>query len=352
MRIFIAENDFSDYKTRQLMANTAASPNGRGINDDSSELRLNSPIEVQPLSTIVSPYSSYLSLSRLNYSIPEVSPVFFKVDAPKVENTSKFEKITTFCKKAFFTSLMSLLIVSISHANAILPVDAILPVNIVDNWRLPIDKLPPMDVLVENYDIKVVDNITFLPIPSIEKFEINTPILTKQLAPIAISKSIEIPDTEESAYEKAIAAITTAELDDIRTNAAEQGKMYFLKFGAKWCSPCKIMNNSTFVNEKVVNYIDAHYLKLDVDVDNLDGMSLKQKYGVKLLPTIIIFNAEGEEVARFEETMSARKMLAQLKEYNKPEYNQIAAAKKQVKKINYINDIISDITATYVIAER
>ena len=95
--------------------------------------------------------------------------------------------------------------------------------------------------------------------------------------------------------------------------AKEQRKLYFVDFGASWCSPCKLMEETTYKNALLANYINDNYIPVKVDVDDFDGFVYKKKYNIKMLPTILIFNEKGEIVGRKEEAQSASELLAFLK---------------------------------------
>ncbi|MEM7106222.1 MAG: thioredoxin domain-containing protein [Bacteroidota bacterium] len=101
--------------------------------------------------------------------------------------------------------------------------------------------------------------------------------------------------------------------------AKAEGKLYFVEFMADYCYICKMMDETTWRDQQVVDYVNVHYIPVKVNVDDLEGIPLKQKYDVKVLPTFIIFNAAGEEVGRYEESMSGSKMLATLTKYNTPQ---------------------------------
>lgn len=109
------------------------------------------------------------------------------------------------------------------------------------------------------------------------------------------------------------------DFNSAKSKAGEEGKLFFVDFYANWCAPCKWMAESTFKDKEVIDLLDENYVAMKVDIDDLDGYALKQKYQVKILPTIMIFNSKGELVERIEETLSARKMATVLKHHNKKE---------------------------------
>jgi thiol-disulfide isomerase/thioredoxin len=103
-----------------------------------------------------------------------------------------------------------------------------------------------------------------------------------------------------------------------KTRAKAEGKLYFYDFVASWCTPCRWMDEATYTNEELADYINANYVACKVDIDDFDGFSLKDQYAVKVLPTVIIFNQAGKIVYRAEESLSASKMLEILKTYATP----------------------------------
>lgn len=105
-------------------------------------------------------------------------------------------------------------------------------------------------------------------------------------------------------------------LEEAQKKAADEGRLFFVDFYAKWCAPCKWMDETTFSDTRVTNMLNQNFVSLKVDIDEFEGFSLKQEYKVKYLPTILIFNSKGELIERVEETLSPRKMLAILEKHN------------------------------------
>ena len=101
---------------------------------------------------------------------------------------------------------------------------------------------------------------------------------------------------------------------EAKEKAIREGKMQFVKFSAKWCLPCKHMEQTTFKDPEVQSLLDQHFASAKVDIDNFDGFSLKQEYNVRFLPTIIVLDDQGEEIARFEESMGPTELRYRLEE--------------------------------------
>ena len=100
--------------------------------------------------------------------------------------------------------------------------------------------------------------------------------------------------------------------------AAVEGKLYMVHFTANWCTPCKWMNSHTFTDDRVAQYLTDYYVPVKINVDDFDGIVIKQKNNVQFLPTLLIFNSSGEEVGRFEEAIGPSKLMLILEENNIP----------------------------------
>ena len=85
-----------------------------------------------------------------------------------------------------------------------------------------------------------------------------------------------------------------------------------IKFGAEWCSGCKIM--TPIIEEVVKNNPDVRFK--DVDVEN-DENNLSAKYGIKSLPTLIFESDDKEFEYKFVGTVPASKIQKVINDYNK-----------------------------------
>jgi len=105
-------------------------------------------------------------------------------------------------------------------------------------------------------------------------------------------------------------------INDAKAKAEQEGKLFLVDFHAKWCAPCKWMDETTFTDRDIAKMLNENYVSLKVDIDEFEGFDLKQQYKIKYLPTILIFNAKGELIDRLEETMSPRKLIAVLENHH------------------------------------
>ncbi len=120
--------------------------------------------------------------------------------------------------------------------------------------------------------------------------------------------------------------------DQALSDAGREGKLILLDFTAKWCTPCRWMKQTTFKDPVLSKYLTERYIVVNIDIDDFEGYTLKEKYDIKLLPTFIILNSQGGLLTRIEESMGATKMYALCKSYD-TELNTIAHPQGRPKNI-------------------
>jgi len=126
------------------------------------------------------------------------------------------------------------------------------------------------------------------------------------------------------------------DLELIKEKAKIQNRPFFVDFTASWCMPCRWMDETTFNDQKLADYIDQEYLAAKVDIDDFDGYNYKMQYNIELLPSILIFSPEGKVLARYNETMAPSTMLSILKKYDTYQ-SQSETKKEKVKEETTIN---------------
>ena len=102
---------------------------------------------------------------------------------------------------------------------------------------------------------------------------------------------------------------------EFRTAAQTANKPYFIYFYANWCMPCKKMNEITFRNAEVVNYITDNYLGYAVDGESkiTEGKNLAEFFSIYFYPMLVIFTPEGKVVEKIDGFLTADDIIAALK---------------------------------------
>lgn len=104
-------------------------------------------------------------------------------------------------------------------------------------------------------------------------------------------------------------------IPEARSLAMKEGKLFYAVFYTDWCLPCKWMDENTFAAKEVVDFVDENYRAVRINIDDFDGYNTRQQYNVEFLPTIIIFDQGGGILAKFEESLSAKKFFDALEKH-------------------------------------
>ena len=100
-----------------------------------------------------------------------------------------------------------------------------------------------------------------------------------------------------------------------RAKATAENKPVLIDFGATWCTACKELEHNTFPNAGVRSEAQR-FVAIHVDATDdeaPDTKRLQEKYKVVGLPTVIMLDAAGNEVTRFNEFVGPDKFVAAMK---------------------------------------
>ncbi|MBL6997881.1 MAG: thioredoxin family protein, partial [Phycisphaerales bacterium] len=74
-------------------------------------------------------------------------------------------------------------------------------------------------------------------------------------------------------------------------------KLVMIDFYTTWCGPCKMLDKTTWKDEKVQQWLDENTVALKVDAEKLRPIA--KKFNVSAYPTIVFINGDEEVVGRF-----------------------------------------------------
>ncbi len=102
----------------------------------------------------------------------------------------------------------------------------------------------------------------------------------------------------------------TGTLTSALEKAKKEGKLVFVDFYASWCAPCQLMDEYTFTDSNLAEYMDDKFIPIKINIDDFDGFAYKNQYNINLLPTLLVMNCEGKEIERKEEGLVPSKLSA------------------------------------------
>lgn len=86
--------------------------------------------------------------------------------------------------------------------------------------------------------------------------------------------------------------------NDILAMAGQQNKLVFLDAYTSWCGPCKWMAKNMFTRDSVADYYNNEFICASIDMEKGEGPELAKKYQVRVYPTLLFINSDGEVVHR------------------------------------------------------
>ena len=84
----------------------------------------------------------------------------------------------------------------------------------------------------------------------------------------------------------------------ILAKAKKENKLIFLDAFTDWCGPCKMMVKNIFPLRSVGDVYNANFINAKIDMEKGEGIDIAKKFGVRVFPTYLFINGDGEEVHR------------------------------------------------------
>ena len=93
---------------------------------------------------------------------------------------------------------------------------------------------------------------------------------------------------------------SVADLDEAVAQAAREGRPVMIDFYADWCTSCKEMEATTFLDPVVRRALSGSVLlRADVTEDDANDQALLKRFGIIGPPTIAFYGRDGRERARY-----------------------------------------------------
>lgn len=114
-------------------------------------------------------------------------------------------------------------------------------------------------------------------------------------APCLFAEPDPSPAAQKDGAHEPPPVFSTLEFDKALAQTKGTDKVLIAKFTAEWCGPCKMMDRTTWRDDKVVKWVKDNGLAVQVDVDK--QRKVASAYAVRAMPTMILFK-NGEPVDR------------------------------------------------------
>ena len=102
------------------------------------------------------------------------------------------------------------------------------------------------------------------------------------------------------------------------SKAKEKKKKIFLHFYADWCKYCKIMDQKTFTNQPVINYLNSNFVAIRVNSDK--EKKVAQQYRVRGVPANWFISEDNEVIGNRPGYITPEDMIVFLKFINTESY--------------------------------
>ncbi len=88
-----------------------------------------------------------------------------------------------------------------------------------------------------------------------------------------------------------------SDLREAHRLAVEQQRPVLVVVGAKWCGPCRRLDNETFLHAELARYINTYFVPVHLDFD--DDREVVELLEVEAVPTSIVLSPRAELLGRF-----------------------------------------------------
>lgn len=102
--------------------------------------------------------------------------------------------------------------------------------------------------------------------------------------------------------------------------AKETGKKIYVNFHADWCTYCVKMGKETFVDKKVIAFLNDEFVAISVDTEKESDVA--SKYKVRGLPTHLFLESDGSSIGAQPGFLDAKQFVKLLKFIQDEKYKQ------------------------------
>jgi len=104
--------------------------------------------------------------------------------------------------------------------------------------------------------------------------------------------------------------------------AVTKDQPIFLYFHAEWCTYCQKLKKTTFKDEAVLQYLQAHFVSISVDTDK--EKTLTDQWKVKGLPTLWFLRSDNSKISNIPGYVDEKQFLRILKYVHTKSYDKMS----------------------------
>lgn len=108
------------------------------------------------------------------------------------------------------------------------------------------------------------------------------------------------------------------DLESVQQRAQREDKIFLLYFTADWCLPCQWMQENTFQDHELSQYLADNILAVKVDLNHAQAKELQHQFAVEVIPSFLVFATNGQLIDQRSASQEARPLLRWLKRLDKP----------------------------------
>ena len=96
--------------------------------------------------------------------------------------------------------------------------------------------------------------------------------------------------------------------------AQKEGKLVFMDCYTSWCGPCKMMSSKVFPDKQAGDFFNPRFISLKIDMEKDEGKELAQKWNIRVFPTYLILDPQGEIVYTSQGYIPAEELIRRMNE--------------------------------------
>lgn len=123
-------------------------------------------------------------------------------------------------------------------------------------------------------------------------------ILMTACAMLALNVAIAQGQAKTVSYQKEGIQFTKKAWKDVLVLAKAEKKIIFIDAYTTWCGPCKRMSRNVFPDKMVGELYNKQFVNVKMDMEKGEGRELASKYAVKVYPTLLFIDSNGELMHR------------------------------------------------------